>query len=183
MELKFNPCRALEKQGCLHNEIQTKWEPYFDYVRKKANFLIANIADGVFVGIPDQHTISVRTWTPETLGNYLFNRSLYNDILPNSGSFNNCTVIYDRGRLNSKRTKNFNRYLRNTQSFRKRFKIKRYAGNVTVFKDSDSLSEPGIWAADFVAGSFRQAYLYNDWTYANILKSKLIGSGKRMLWF
>lgn len=183
MELKFNPYSALEKQGCLHDEIQTKWEPYFDYVRKKTNFLITDIVDGIFVGILDQRTINIWTWTPETLGNFLFNRSLYDDVLPNIGNFNNCRVIYDKGRLDSKRTKNFNRYLRNTQSFRKHFGIKRYAGNVTEFKDIDSLSDPGIWAADFVAGSFRRAYLYNDRTYMDILTPKLIGNGERKLWF
>lgn len=60
---------------------------------------------------------------------------------------------------------------------------KKYTGNVTAFKDVDSLSDPGIWAADFVAGSFRHEHLSGDQIYVDMLRHKFIGSGVRKLWF
>lgn len=183
MELKFSPYSALEKQGCLKNEIQAKWEPYFDLVRKEANSRIVNTADGVFAGVLDKRTIKKSTWTPETIGNFLFNKSLFRNILPNIDDFDNMTVVYDKGRLDPKRTRSFNKYMSETESYLEHIGSKRYGGTVDLFKDADSLSEPGIWAADFVAGSFRHAYLNSDWTYADILKPKIVGAGVMKLWF
>lgn len=183
MELKFNPYSALKKQSCSKIEIRTRWEPHFDLVRKQANSLIANTVDGVFAGVLDKRTVGRNTWTSERIGNFLFSRSLYQNILPNVGDFDDLTVIYDRGRLDPKRTQSFNRYMQNTKFNLERNRTKRYAVNVTTFKDVNSLSDPGIWAADFVAGSFRHAYLTGDQTYVDILRHKFVGSGVRRLWF
>ena len=182
-ELKFNPYRALEKQGCSRNEIRTVWEPHFDFIRKQVNSLIVNAADGVFAGVLDKRTIKRPTWSSEQIGNFLFNRSLYDNILPNIGDFNNLTVVYDKGRLDSKRTQNFNQYMTDTESYRAFTGSKKYSGTMDRFQDVDSYSDSGIWAADFIAGSFRHAYLYDDHAYVNILKPKFIGNGVRGLWF
>lgn len=183
MELKFSPYSALHKQGCSKKEIQTRWEPHFDLVRREANSRIARAADGVFAGVLDKRTIRKGTWTPETIGNFLFNKSLFRSILPNVADFDGMTVVYDKGRLDPKRTRSFNRYMSQTESYLEFIGSKRYAGTVDLFRDADSLSEPGIWAADFVAGSFRHAYLNSDWTYADMLRPKFVGDGVRKLWF
>lgn len=115
MELKFNPYSALKKQSCSKIEIRTRWEPYFDLVRKQVNSLIANTADGVFAGVLDKRTVGRNAWTSERIGNFLFSGSLYQNILPNVGDFDDLTVIYDRSRLDPKRTQIFNRYMQNTK--------------------------------------------------------------------
>ena len=83
------------------------WEPHFDFIRKQVNSLIVSAADGVFAGVLDKRTIKRQTWSSEEIGNFLFDRSLYDNILPNIEDFNNLTVIYDKGRLDSKRTQEF----------------------------------------------------------------------------
>ena len=73
--------------------------------------------------------------------------------------------------------------MQNAKFYPARNGAKKYTGNVTAFKDVNSLSDPGIWAADLVAGSFRHAYLSGDQIYVDILRHKLIGSGVRKMWF
>lgn len=182
-ELKFNPYNALQKLGCSQNDIQTLWEPHFDTIRKKVNVLIEQYSNGVYAGILDKRTIGGTFWTSELIGNYLFNRSLFRNILPLAGFSSTPEVIYDRGRLDPRRTIAFNNYLFNTDSYLTKMALKKYSGNVVCFKDEDSERNSGIWGADFVAGSFRHAHVHNDETYLNILRPKFLGSGSMNLWF
>lgn len=182
-ELKFNPYNALEKLGCTKTEIQNVWEPQFDLVRKLTNNLIVKYVDGVFAGVLDKRTIGRQTWTSETIGNFLFNRSLFRNILPTINFANTPDIIYDKGRLDPNRTQLFNKYMLDSDSYLTWAGIKKYSGNVISFKDEDSLCNSGIWTADLVAGSFRHAFLHNDLTYTDILKPKFIGSGSKRLWF
>jgi len=182
-ELKFNPYSALQKLGCSQTDIQTAWEPHFDAVRKKVNALIEQYTNGIFAGILDKRTIRGTFWTSEKIGNYLFSQSLFKNILPLVGFSSTPEVIYDRGRLDPKRTLTFNSYLLNTDSYLTNMGLKRYSGNVVRFRDEDSEKNSGIWGADFIAGSFRHAHFHNDPTYLNILRPKLLGSGSMNLWF
>ena len=183
MELKFNPYHIIKKRGFSKKEMKTKWEPCFDPLRRQTNSLIANVADGIFAGILDKRTIKKNTWTSETIGNFLFSRSLFMDVLPFAGNFNSLAVIHDRGRLNTKRTKDFNQYMKDAEYYLELTAGKQYAGIISEFKDANSLLDPGIWAADFVAGSFRHAYLHDDWTYVDILRPKFVKTGIRKMWF
>ena len=182
-ELKFNPYSALQKLGCSQRDIQTIWEPHFDTIRKKVNALIEQYTNGVYAGILDKRTILRTDWTSERIGNYLFSQSLFRNILPLAGFSSTPEVIYDRGRLDPNRTISFNSYLLNTDSYLANMGLKRYSGNAVYFRDEDSVINSGIWGADFVAGSFRHAHLYNYQTYLNILRSKFLGSGSLKLWF
>ena len=92
-------------------------------------------------------------------------------------------IIYDRGRLSTTQSISFNKYILDTDSFLARFGLKQYAGNVLNIKDSDSLKTPGIWAGDFVAGSYHRKFKYDDSEYYDLLKHKLIGKGSLKLWF
>ncbi len=98
-ELKFSPENALEKIGCSRNEIQAQWKPKLDYVRKKVNELIVLHAGGVYAGILDKRTMSKPNWTPERIGNYVFNKTLFKNILPMAKFSSAPEVIYDRGRI------------------------------------------------------------------------------------
>lgn len=182
-ELKFSPDSALEKLGCSRIDIETLWKPHFDYVRKKTNELIAQQANGVYAGVLDKRTIIHRTWTSETIGNFLFSQTLFKNILPLAGFSSTPEVIYDRGRLDPNRTRSFNNYLLNTDSYLSNMGLKRYSGNAVYFRDENSIQNSGLWGADFVAGSFRRMHLYNDATYLNILRPKFLGSGSMNLWF
>lgn len=182
-ELKFYPYNALKKLGYTEIEIKRDWEPHFDFVRKQAVSIVAQHSDGVFGGILDKRTITRTTWTSETIGNYLFNRSLYQNILPNLTVVNTPEILYDRGRLSQDKTHSFDRYMLGTDSFLSWNGTKRYKGNVISFKDADSKHNAGIWASDLVAGSFRHAYMNIDTSFLTTLQPKFIGTGSYRLWF
>ena len=48
---------------------------------------------------------------------------------------------------------------------------------LVLFHDAESVTTPGIWASDFIAGSFHFALKHNNPRYRNILKNKFIGNG------
>ncbi len=182
-ELKFSPDSALEKLGCSRQDIETQWKPYFDPIRKKVNTLIEKYANGIYAGVLDKRTIRRQTWTSEEIGNYLFNKTLFRNILPLAEFTSTPEIIYDRGRLSPRRTRAFNSYLQDTDSYLTNMGLKRYSGNAVCFRDEDSEINPGIWGADFVAGSFRYRHFYNNATYLDILQPKFLGSGSMNLWF
>lgn len=181
-ELKFYPKGALKKIGCSDDEIESDWKPHFNYVREKTNQIILKYADGVFGGILDKRSVIEKTWTSVTIGNFLFNRSLFENILPNIEYANTPDVIYDRGRLNPTRTRAFNQYMYDAESYLKYAGLSTYDGRIGSFKDVDSTKNSGIWASDFVAGSFRHALQHKDKVFVNLLKPKFIGTGYRYLW-
>lgn len=182
-ELKFSPDSALEKLGCSRHDIETIWKPHFDYVRKKANELIVQHTDGVYAAILDKRTITRNTWTSETIGNYIFNITLFRNILPLAEFSFAPEVIYDRERISPVKTIEFNNYMMNTDSYLSNIGKKKYSGNAICFRDENSINNSGLWGADFVAGSFRRMYFQSDSTYLDILRSKFLGDGSRNFWF
>lgn len=48
--------------------------------------------------------------------------------------------------------------------------------------EQSSHMEPGIWAADIVAGSFECKYRHSEPHYSDLLKGKYISSGERLYW-
>lgn len=180
-ELKFHPSPALRKLGYDEQEIKNNWEKKYDYVRREIANVILKHADGIFAGVLDKRSIYKKTWTSERIGNYLFKRSLYDNILPKLNLSPHPSIIYDRGRLSATKTKSFNQYV----SYR-------YApSNIDLrpsdrsidAKDADSLKMPGIWLGDFVAGSFHLKFQHDNSIYYDLLKPKFIGSGSLRLWF
>lgn len=182
-EIKFYPTNSLKKLGYSDDEINSKWKPHFNYVRLKTSEIINNNVNGVFAGILDKRTIGRKTWTNERIGNYLFNQSLFYNVLPNLGLSIGPSIIFDKGRLSPQRTKAFNQYMLQTDSYLTNIGVKRYGGYVVNFKDVDSLQEPGIWIADHVAGSFHFSLKHNNNKFYNLLKPKFIGMGHLRLWF
>jgi hypothetical protein len=59
--------------------------------------IIGKYSDGVFATIVDKQTITKPTWTPETLGNFVFAQTLHTNIL-NTPNFE-LSILYDSGRL------------------------------------------------------------------------------------
>lgn len=122
-------------------------------------------------------------WMPEQIGNYIFNRTLFQDILPIAEFSSVPEIIYDRGRIGQVNTKKFNSYMISTDSYLSNTGKKRYSGNAVNFRDENSVNNSGLWGADFVAGSFRRMYLEDDSSYVEILRSKFLGSGSKNFWF
>lgn len=181
-ELKFYPKPALEKLGYTKDEISRYWEPHFPEIRHTVTSLITQHCDGVFAGVLDKRTIWKSTWTPERIGNYLFNKSVYQYILPNLVFANPPDILHDRGRISGATTQSFHQYMLGTDSWLSYSGGKRYSGNIVKIKEVDSIFNSGIWASDFVAGSFRHSFLYGDSTYVSMLKPKFIGNGFLKLW-
>ena len=182
-ELKFYPYNALKKLGYSEIEIKRDWEPHFDYVRSEAVDIITRRADGIFAGILDKRTIWKSTWTSERIGNYLFNKSLFENMLPKLNFVSPPEILYDKGRISKVQTLDFNRYMLGTDSYLSWNGTKKYNGNIISFKDADSKHNSGIWASDLVAGSFRHAYMKIDNSFLNTLKPKFIGDGSYRMWF
>ena len=181
-EFKFYPTPALLRLGCSKDEIQAKWEPHYTTIRAEVANIICKYSDGVFAGVLDKTKIYRTTWTSERIGNYLINRSIYQNILPSLNIASPPSIVYDRGRLSPDRAKLFEKYVLNTDSVLHYFDSNRYEGTVCNIKEEDSLKTPGIWLADFVAGAFHLHFKYKRSEYYNSIESKFIGDGFLKLW-
>lgn len=140
--------------------------------------IITDNVDGVFAGIINKTNMGSVMPTSEEIGNRLFERSL-GCILSCLSFSKPPMIIYDRGRLNPSRTEMFNKRMENFIYAR----IKKsgvFQAHDQTFHDADSIQTPGIWAADFVAGSFHRAVKYGDEQYLKSLRPKFIGGGSRM---
>ncbi len=169
-ELKFYPTPALIKLGYSSQEIESKWGPHYPTVRKHIADTILAKSDGVFAGILNKTNIQNNVWTAEDIGNVLFKKSLFENILPKISPVKPPIIIYDRGRLSRPRTEIFNKTMSDMSVH--------YSDNQKIlFRDVDSVKTPGIWASDFVAGSFHFALKHNDFTYVDLLEPNFIDDG------
>ena len=91
-------------------------------------------------------------------------------------------VIYDKGRLSSTNTAAFQDYIRRKDSYFGTRGWKQYQGTIPPPIDQSSESEPGLWAADMVAGAYFFKHQHRDPTLANVLTRKRIGPGERVFW-
>jgi len=92
-------------------------------------------------------------------------------------------VLYDKGRLSPDRTRAFNNYMSNTDNYLSAFGLRNYSGHAVNFNDVDSKNDPGIWAADHVAGAFHMSLKHRNNRFYNPLRAKFIGDGHLDLWF
>ncbi len=173
-EIKFYPTGALKKLGYTDDVIKSDWIPHYPDVRNQIAKVILDKSDGIFAGILNKIDIMNKNNIPENIGNALFKQSLFDNMLPNIRLETAPTVIYDRGRLNPTQTIAFNKWMSDTDNSNQN--IKNYRGQIT-FHDADSLTTPGIWAGDFVAGAFHFALKHSDSTYMDLLRPNFINSG------
>lgn len=180
-EIKFQPLKAIKKLGYSNHEIETKWKPHFDFIRVKTSNIVADYSDGIFCGLVDKRDIKESTWTGERLGNYLFRRTLINNMLSILDLDTQPQIIYDKGRLNSSKGLDFNGYIKGETSF-SNFGMFDNREMVKNISDVDSVKIPQIWAADNVAGAFKIDETYNNDFFIKILRKKFIGTGIFRLW-
>ncbi len=180
-ELKFYlPNTDLIQQGYKIEDIR-KYEAFSPYVRSKTIGVICREASGVFAAIIDKKRAK-STWTPEELGNFTFAQTVIVNIMNKISPANPPAILYDKGRLSAARTHRFRTYLTNKDSYFQYMGFKRYRGILPPPVETTSKLEPGIWAADIVAGAFYHKHCHKDWSYVNALSKVFIGSGERIYW-
>jgi hypothetical protein len=175
-ELKFNlPRSNLITKGYTKDDL-THYDSFLPKIRQDICSIIASYSDGIFVSLVDKTTIRANTWMPERLGNYVFARSIHDSILKRLG-LNDIIIQYDSGRLAQLSQDDFDTYVINRAHTTSNTHISEIRG-------LSSLSEPCLWAADFLAGSFYRKFALKDSIYADrIFKScNHIGYGLRIFW-
>lgn len=164
-ELKFYPTIALRKFGINYDEIQTRWEPKYDKIRQAVLKIIVKESDGVFAAIVDKNKSSYSDIPLQF--NEIFKKSLIQHILPNLDYPTAPYIIHDQNLIKGS-VKLFYKNMRNAHP---------YCVNIS---NTNSTTMPGIWASDFVAGSFHLALRQNETKYRDRLVSKFIGSGSEI---
>lgn len=92
------------------------------------------------------------------------------------------SILCDGGRLSPIKTEYFKNYVSNKEHYLSKIGITSHEGPLPELQAQSSQQEPGIWAADLVAGSFQYKYKSRDPYYADLLKTKYITTGERVYW-
>ena len=173
-ELKFSTNKSvLGKFGYGANDIK-EFMKNDDKIRMQVLSIIKKNTDHVYASILNKKSINRTTWTPETIGNFMFNRSLFDHIFPNLHTIIPPKIIIDAGRLSGKKLNSFYEYMDKSESYRAFTKKKKYSGFIDNIQTVNSTKKPGIWAADMIAGSVKYSFLYNDAKYYDIIKNKML---------
>jgi|GEM_PF-2566224 len=180
-ELKFYlPMSELVQLGYEKVELDRYLE-MLPIVRQKALEAICKDAAKIFAAILIKGKAR-ETWTSERIGNYIFAQTLVSDVMNNIFPQYPPSILYDPGRLSPSQTEEFKQYLSGKDQYFERMGIKRYDGHLPGPQARASHIEPGIWAADLVAGAFNCKYTHNDGSYVEMLKTKYILRGERLYW-
>ena len=182
-ELKFNlPRDRLISQGHTPDQLDREYEANMQYVRTRVLNVLVDHVDGVFAAIVNKRSVINQEWTPERLGNYVFAQTLLVNVMNKLRLTDLRNIVYDKGRLSQSRSAEFRLYLMRKDSYFNYKGWNKYSGSLPYPKEISSDSDPGIWAADYVAGAFNRKYSHGDSTYADILNPVKIGSGERIFW-
>jgi len=180
-ELKFYlPMSDLVKLGYEKSQLDRYIEK-LPIVRRKAIEVICKDATKVFAAILIKKKAE-DTWTSERIGNYVFAQTLVSNVMNNISPQYPPSILYDPGRLSPAQTEEFKQYLNGKDQYFEHLGIKRYNGHLPGPQSRASHIEPGIWAADLVAGAFSCKYTNEDSSYADLLKTKYILRGERLYW-
>jgi hypothetical protein len=181
-ELKFFlPHSDLLSLGYTITEINTKYDPQMPLIRTAALRVIDKYAKGTFAAVVDKRKANPG-WTSEHLGNFAFAESLFVNVL-NVIPLTQCPlVVYDKGRLSPANSSKFKAYLTAKEQYFDSKGYKRYPGTMPTPIEASSQAEPGIWAADLIAGAYYHKYSNHDSTYSNVLSVSRVGTGERLYW-
>jgi hypothetical protein len=169
-ELKFYPqWKRFTQLG--YNETQiAKFKKEIHDVRIQTIHLISNYCDGFFITILDNKTVREPSWDCETIGNYVIKQPLIYDFIPRLPLVTSPTVCFDKGRLIFGKMENFYSYLS-------------YDSSTTCnFQETNSITEPCIWAADMISGAFYHKFQNKDSSYFDLISHKLIENGIKKYW-
>ena len=150
-------------------------------IRKQALGLLTAHTDGVFAAVVDKRA-AYSGWTPERLGNYAFAQTLLHGVMRAIRVDDQPTVVYDKGRLSQSSEASFDSYLLYKQiDFAYKHRMSRLLAPKPPYSVS-SIYNPGIWAADYVAGAFYHKYQAGDAHYADMLRPVWLGNGEQLYW-
>ncbi len=180
-ELKFYlPETDLYQKGLKRKEIE-RFRGLMPLVRQKAIEAVTRSGARTFVTVVDK-TKAYRTWTQEELYNFVFAQTLLVNVMNALSPPNPPLIVYDKGRLTPFGTRQFAQYILNKDAYFESRGLKKYRGSLGVPNDVPSYREPGIWAADLLAGSFYHHYENNDPTYSALFSTCGIDGGIRLYW-
>lgn len=152
-ELKFYlPMSELIRLGYERRELD-EYVAKLPIVRRKSLEAICKDATNIFAAVLTKHK-ALSTWTSERIGNYIFAQTLVLDVMNNISPQYPPSILYDPGRLSPSKTDEFKQYLNGKDRYFDRMGIKQYDGRLPDPQARASHIEPGIWAADLVAGAF-----------------------------
>ncbi len=110
-ELKFYlPRTDLIKKGYTPEQLN-QYEEYLPDIRKKAIQIICEDAAGIFAAILDKESVAQPTWTNERIGNYIFAKTLFLDVMNNISPRYPPVILYDKGRLSPTKNSQFKEYV------------------------------------------------------------------------
>jgi hypothetical protein len=114
----------------------------------------------------------------------VFANTLHNNILNNLPLRQGLKLYYDAGRLSRNPADGFRLYLFDKDSYFRNRGLRINESYISRAEDISSITEPCIWAADFLAGSFYYKYTFGNSLCANDLvrNGKMIGNGIRKYW-
>jgi hypothetical protein len=180
-ELKFYlPFNELIQKGYTVPQLRS-YETFMPYIRTKAINVICKESRGIFAAVVDKRK-AYKSWTRERLSNFVFAQTLIVDVVNVIQPPSPPIVIYDAGRLSPSRTPLFKTYVLNKDSYFQFLGLKRYRGSLAPPIEATSYNEPGIWAADMIAGAAYHKHAHRDWSYWNMLTPVRIGTGERLFW-
>lgn len=181
-ELKFYlPYTELIKEGYTVAQLDRDYNTQMPLIRTHTLEIVNRYSDGVFAAVVDKRK-AMQSWTSEKLGNFVFAETLIVNVMNVISPPEPPIIFYDRGRLSPSRNTSFKNYILEKDSFFEFKGYKRYRGSIPAPIDISSVSEPGIWAADMVAGAFYHKYCNRDATYSNMMIPRLLGGLERLYW-
>lgn len=184
-ELKFSlPEAKLLQIGYRSEDLQI-YNSNLKNIRTDVCNIISKYSDGVFATIVDKQTITKPTWTPETLGNFVFAQTLHTNILNTTNLPFELSILYDSGRLAKSKVGNFHNYIFDKDRYYKNKGLRTNNRSYSLqLNDTSSTAGPCIWAADFVAGAFYRNFAHGDPLCAEdvIMRCKRIGNGMCIFW-
>jgi hypothetical protein len=181
-ELKFYlPYSDLQKQGYSIAQLNTDFNTKMPLIRTAALSIIDTYSTATFAAVVDKRKAAAG-WTSERIGNFAFAQTLLVNVL-NVACKGGCPIVmYDKGRLSPANSYKFKAYLKDKEAYFAMKGYKQYAGALSQPIEVSSVSEPGVWAADLVAGAYYHKFSNHDASYANMLHRTRIGSGERLYW-
>jgi len=181
-ELKFHlPKSDLIKKGYDLDQLK-KYETKLPLIREQAIEIICNEGSGVFGATLDKNSRKCDTWTTERIGNYIFAQTLIRNVMNNIQPRHTPVVLYDKGRLSAAKNEAFKDYVVRKDAYLRDVGISEYEYTLPKPDHRSSYTEPGIWAADIVAGAFRYKHMEVDSHYADLLATKYIDGGEKLYW-
>ena len=106
LELKFSLPECQLKKKYKMTDI-SNFKRFTPYIRNTVINMINRYSDGVFMSVIDKDTIIEPTWSSERICNFVFAKTLQQNILSKIDIRQNPRVVFDKGRLDVAKERDF----------------------------------------------------------------------------